>query len=178
MKGSDRTKLRDLSFLSLFTALICIGAYIRVPFAVPVTMQLLFTSTASLTLGRKSALSVLLYLFMGIIGLPVFASGGGASSVFALSFGFNIGFLLGAFVSGAISERASSVKSLAAASAVNVLCVYVCGALYFWLLQNLYFSNPTTISHTLGVCVLPFVLPDIAKCAVSVFLAKRIRSII
>ena len=175
MKNSKKLSVKTLCFLSLFTALICIGAFIKIPFAIPVTLQLMFTHTAALTLGRKSAFSVLAYILMGLVGLPVFSSGGGISAVFSLTFGFNIGFLIGAFFAGAIAEKSKSIRSLVLASGINMLCVYVCGALYFWLLQNLYFTAPTSIGYALYACVLPFIIPDAVKCAVSIILSKKVK---
>ncbi len=172
MKNS---KARTMCALSLFTALICVGAYVKIPLALPVTLQLLFTNTAALTLGRKGALSSLLYLLLGLVGLPVFSSGGGIGSILSLSFGFNIGFIAGAFFAGLISEKNKNTRTLALASAVNMLCVYACGMVYFLLIQKLYLTASATLPYALGVCVLPFVLPDMAKCAVSIILARRIR---
>ncbi len=175
MKNSDVSTLRTLTAISLFCALICVGAYIKIPFAVPVTLQLLFTNTAALTLGKKGSFAVLLYIFMGLVGMPVFSSGSGIFSVFSLSFGFNIGFLLGTLLAGMIAEKRKDTKALIFASAINMFVVYLCGLLYFMLIQNMYFSVPASFTYSLSVCVLPFVIPDVAKCAVSIILTKRLK---
>jgi BioY family. len=67
-----------------FAALTAVGAFIRIPIpVVPFTLQYLFTMLAGLLLGGKyGGLSVLLYIFIGLIGLPVFTEGGGIGYVF------------------------------------------------------------------------------------------------
>jgi len=108
-------------------------------------------------------------------GLPVFSSGGGIGSIFSLSFGFVLGFIPGAFFAGMISERSKETKTLALASAVDLACVYLCGTVYFILLKSLYFAEQTSASYALSVCVLPFVIPDIAKLALSIVLSKKLK---
>ncbi len=173
MKNS---KTRAMCALSLFTALICVGAFIKIPFVIPITLQLLFTNTAALTLGKKGALSVLIYFFLGMLGLPVFSSGGGIISIVSPTFGFNIGFLIGAFFAGMIAEKKHSVQALALASAVNMFFVYLCGGVYFHIIQNIYLSRTTSLFYTLYVCVIPFVIPDIIKCMIGIVLAQKIKN--
>ena len=78
--------------IALFTALICVGAFISVPIGpVPISFQNFFVIMAALLLPAKdAALSVLIYLLIGLAGLPVFAQfTGGLQTVFKPSFGFN-----------------------------------------------------------------------------------------
>ena len=81
---------RDLILCALFTALSAIGAFIRIPVPlVPFTLQITFTTLAGLLLGsKKGAISVAVYVLMGLIGIPVFTQGGGFSYVLKPSFGF------------------------------------------------------------------------------------------
>lgn len=81
---------RDLILCALFTALSAIGAFIRIPVPlVPFTLQITFTTLAGLLLGsKKGAISIAVYVLMGLIGIPVFTQGGGFSYVLKPSFGF------------------------------------------------------------------------------------------
>ena len=65
----------------MFTALIIAGAFIKIPTPfVAITLQFLFTTLAGFLLGgRLGLVSVLIYLVMGLIGIPVFTQGGGLS---------------------------------------------------------------------------------------------------
>ena len=73
------THLRNHILCAIFTALIAIGAFIRIPVpVVPFTLQFLFTTLAGVLLGsRLGALSVTIYIVLGLMGVPVFAEGGG-----------------------------------------------------------------------------------------------------
>ena len=73
------SKLRNHILCAIFTALIAIGAFIRIPVpVVPFTLQFLFTTLAGVLLGsRLGATSVVLYIALGLLGVPVFAEGGG-----------------------------------------------------------------------------------------------------
>lgn len=177
MRDSDkRSSLRSALSASLFCALIIIGSYIRIPFIPPFTLQLLFVNTAALTLGKKwGSISVILYVLCGLAGLPVFSSGGGAASVFSLSFGFVLGFIPGAFFAGMISEGTTDTKMLALASFVDLACVYTCGSAYFIFLKSAYFAEDASVAYALSACVLPFVIPDIFKIAASIILAKKLK---
>ena len=68
----NRTK--NLLYCSLFTALIAVGAFIKIPIpVVPFTLQFLFTTLAGLLLGSKmGAVSVIAYMVLGLVGLPIF----------------------------------------------------------------------------------------------------------
>ena len=88
---------KDMIMCALFTALIAVGAFIKVPVpVVPFTLQFLFTMLAGLIMGgRLGAISVGLYAVLGLVGLPIFAEGGGIWYVLKPSFGYIIGFALG-----------------------------------------------------------------------------------
>ena len=92
---NNRTK--QLVMCGLFAALIGIGAFIQIPIPiVPLTMQDLFVMLAGILLGPKfGALSVFIYLFIGLLGFPVFTHGGGITYVLQPTFGFMLGFIPG-----------------------------------------------------------------------------------
>ena len=98
---------KDMIMCALFTALIAVGAFIKVPVpVVPFTLQFLFTMLAGLILGgRLGAISVGLYAVLGLVGLPIFAEGGGIWYVLKPSFGYIIGFALGSLVTGLMVEK-------------------------------------------------------------------------
>ena len=93
------TRTRSMVYCALFTALIAVGAFIRVPVpVVPFTLQYLFTMLAGLLLGsRRGAVSVAVYVLLGLAGLPIFTEGGGLGYIFKPSFGYLVGFCVGAY---------------------------------------------------------------------------------
>lgn len=74
-----REKTKDMILCGMFVALIAAGAFIKIPIPViPFTLQYLFTMMAGLLLGpKKGCLAVLIYILLGLMGLPIFAQGGG-----------------------------------------------------------------------------------------------------
>ena len=75
--------LRGMIYASLFGAVTAAGAFLIIPFPlVPITLQTLFLNLAAALLGgRLGALSQVVYILLGIIGLPVFAGGKGGIGV-------------------------------------------------------------------------------------------------
>ena len=121
--SNRRLSTRELTMTALFVTLITAGAFIRVPlpncpFTLQIlftTLQILFTTLAGIILGsRLGAISVGIYIILGLIGVPVFTSGGGPGYVLQPTFGYLIGFMVGAYVVGRFSELSPthSVKTL------------------------------------------------------------------
>ena len=98
----DRTKITRIVLIALFAALIAVGAFIRIPLPpVPITLQTLFTLVAALLLPLPVSISsVLVYLFLGIIGLPIFTSGGGLAAVTGPTGGYLIGLIPAVIIGG------------------------------------------------------------------------------
>ena len=101
------SKTKQLVFCSLFTALIAVGAFIKIPVpVVPFTLQYLFTMLAGLILGpRLGTISVTAYMLLGLAGLPIFTEGGGLWYVLKPSFGYIIGFCIGTYVTGTLAAK-------------------------------------------------------------------------
>ena len=97
-------KVREIALCALFIALVAVGAFIRIPVGTDVyTLQFLFTLLAGVLLGaRLGAVAVGVYVLMGLVGIPVFASGGGPSYVLQPTFGYLVGFICQAYLTGAL----------------------------------------------------------------------------
>ncbi|MGD0153468.1 MAG: biotin transporter BioY [Thermacetogeniaceae bacterium] len=104
---SKRLPLRGMVFASLFGAVTALGAYISIPLQpVPITMQTLFVGLSGALLGGLfGAISQVVYVLLGVIGLPVFAGGtAGPGILLGPSGGYLFGFIAGAFVVGKLLE--------------------------------------------------------------------------
>ncbi len=138
---------KRLVSIAIFTALIILGGLISVPIPftqVEISFQTVFVIMAGLVLGgRDGALSVLVYLAMGLLGLPVFTQGGGVAYVFKPSFGYLIGFPIGALVSGAmVSKAKNKTRSRAfAAALVGMIPIYIIGVAYQVLILYYYIGS-------------------------------------
>ena len=100
-------KTRNLILVAMFAALTAVGAFIKVPIPyIPFTLQYLFCALAELILGsRLGALSQIVYVAIGLSGVPVFTEGGGLGYIFKPTFGYLIGFIVAAYVIGKIREN-------------------------------------------------------------------------
>lgn len=138
---------RRLVYIAIFTALITVGGLVSVPIPftqVQLSFQTVFIITAGLVLGgRDGALAVLVYIAMGLFGLPVFTAGGGPQYVFMPSFGYLIGFPIGALVSGALCKRIKSPRrgKVFLCALIGCIPIYVVGVTYQVLILYYYLHN-------------------------------------
>ncbi len=136
---------------ALFTAMIAVGAFVRIPnpfFPVVFTLQGVFCAFAGFLLGSKlGASSVIIYVVMGLLGFPVFTLPSGPQYVFQPTFGFLLGFILATFVMGKISESGEkfTIKSSFIASYLGLLIHYIIGIFYMYIIYNFHNGNPTGI---------------------------------
>ena len=168
----------ELSLVALFAALTGIGGFVRIPIPyVPLTLQTLMVMFSGLILGgRLGALSQLVYTLVGLMGIPIFAQGGGPGYVLQATFGYLLGFVCGAYIIGNITERRESLKRsfLFLALVAGTLAVYLPGVtvLYF----NLNFIQQKAISLSTAVkigCLV--VLPgDLLKIALVLYLGPML----
>jgi len=177
MNPVAKSRTYKMILVALFAALIAVGAFIRVPVPfVPFTMQTFFIVLAGMLLGKKlGAASALVYLAVGLIGIPVFTKGGGLGYIFEPSFGYLIGFVVGAFVTGALIEKIEKPTfwRLLFAALAGILAVYVLGTTYFYFLSNYYLGKQVSVWTAVLYCFLVFVPGDLAKSLVAALIAKR-----
>ena len=163
-------KLRNITQMSLFIALITAGAYIRIPVPVcPFTLQFLFTTLAGIILGRKyGALSVAGYAALGLLGAPVFTGGGGLSYVLQPTFGYLLGFIAGTYITGTIAEKGEpTAKRLTASAFAGLLAVYALGMGWYWVISNFFLGTHIGLWALFLYCFLLAVPGDIFLCLVS-----------
>ena len=148
VKGKRRLALAaaDIAECALFVALMAAAAYIRIPFPfVPLTFQTAVSILCGMLLGaKKGAISMCIYALAGLIGLPVFSSGGGFSYVLMPSFGYIPGFICAAAVAGAIvcgaagghsaggnEDKGITFRRCILAALAALVCNYALGTAYF-----------------------------------------------
>jgi len=167
--------VRDLVLVALFAALTAIMAYIAVPMPgglPPITGQTFAVMLAGLLLGaNKGAMSQIIYILLGVVGLPVFAGGmAGLNILVGRTGGFLLGFVLGAYLIGKLMEKKSNPSLLTLSFAAlfgGVLVVYIPG---IWQMARV-LGIPL---ETAAGFMLPFLPGDFIKVAVASLLAQRI----
>lgn len=173
-----RLSLREMILCAIFVALVAAGAFIRIPVGTDVyTLQFLFTLLAGLLLGaRLGATAVATYVLLGLVGVPVFASGGGPGYVLQPTFGYLIGFILQAWYCGAAARRLSArnFKRLLATNGVGMAIVYVIGISYFYFVSNYVIDAPIAVWPVIFYCGILQVVPDFLLCVAAAGLAVRL----
>lgn len=178
VQGRRGIHTKEMIFCGVFTALIAIGAFIKIPVPVcPFTLQFLFTMMAGLLLGGKlGSLSVIVYIVLGLIGLPVFAEGGGFWYVLKPTFGYLIGFAIGAYVTGKMIEQAKklTLAKYLLANFTGLVIMYATGMVYYFVISNYVIDTPIGLWPLFLYCFLLAIPGDIALCILAAFLAKGI----
>ena len=155
------TKLRMMIISALFAAIIGVLAQITIPLPlVPITGQTLAIGLAATILGAKyGTLSVLIYLCMGAIGLPVFAQmSGGLGILFGPTGGFLIGFIPTAFIIGYFLEKTSfTIKNAIIANIIGMLVALTFGTVWLKIIANLSWTA------ALMAGFLPFLIVGVLK---------------
>lgn len=169
--------VRDKVLIAIFAALTAIGAFIRVPIPyVPFTMQFFFCSISGIMLGaKKGALSQLLYVFIGLIGIPIFTNGGGPQYIFQPTFGYLIGLILASYVIGKVVElRTNNFKNLLLANISGIAFIYIIGVSYFYLINKFYLGTDITINLALYHGFLVTLPGDIIKSILTALVSVRV----
>ena len=166
--------LRGMIYASLFGAGTAAGAYIIIPLPpVPITLQTLFTCLAGALLGaRLGALSQVIYLLIGIMGLPVFAGGkAGLGVLFGPTGGYLLGFVAAAWVIGILMnlKKTPGFVWTAAALVAGTAVIYVLGVAQLSLVAKI------SVNKAISVGVLPFLIGDVVKILAAAYVVKRVR---
>ncbi len=172
MKNNSQ-KIREMAFVGIFVAMICVISQIAIPMpsGVPITLQIFMIAFSGYFLDlKKSILSILIYILIGLVGVPVFS---GFQSGFNSLFGPTGGFIWG-FVIIAVLCALSSSKSIIAISMgiVSVLICHLLGLVQYSIITRIdFWVSALTVS-------LPYVLKDIAFVPLAYALSLKIKKIL
>ena len=159
-------------FVSLMAVVIALCSWLSVPSVVPFTMQTFAVFSALLLLGGKRGfLAVGLYILLGAFGLPVFSGfRGGLGALLGPTGGYILGFLLTALLYWILEGRLHSLIPLI----LGLLLCYLFGTLWF---VYVYAADGKEIGFgaALGLCVLPYLIPDAIKLLLAFVLARRVK---
>ncbi len=177
-------RVKNIIKISLFTALICISSLIKLPILpVPVSLTFFAVNTVILISDLKlSFISVLLYIILGLCGLPVFSQGGGIGYVLNMPFGYLLGFLIAPLISGFVARNLKinlrPVLKNMVLSIVNILVVYIFGSLYAYFLSYIYLGIKMDIKYLIIYYVLIFIPSDVFFAYLSSKIVERLKRIV
>lgn len=183
IKKEKTLSTKGMVLCAMFTALIAIGAFLKIqlPFSpVPYTLQFLFVNLAGILLGSRRGLTAVgLYIVLGLVGVPIFSTGGGIDYLVRPTFGYILGFALGAWLAGLISEHGTnSIKTYLIAGFANFIVVFALGLVYCYFISNYYLATPIGVRKLLVTGFVYFIPVDVFFVIVSAFLAKRLQPVI
>jgi len=173
MNTSDTLKMTI--YTALFAALIAAGAFISIPVGpVPIVLQNMFVLMAALVLGPRWGLgAILLYLFMGACGFPVFSGGtGGLGRLFGPTGGYLLGYIPAVTVTAVLAKTLGH-RPINDALAMVVGSLLVYGAGVPWLK----FATGMPWDKTLALGLFPFIIGDIIKIAAGTWAAGVMRRV-
>ena len=173
IKQKSQTKIvKSLLIILLGSIALTISAKIKIPFyPVPMTMQTLVVMFLGLSFGYKIGLAAVgLYLFEGIIGLPVFSNspekGVGLIYFTGPTMGYLVGFLSACYLASFINSKDNLLK-IFIKLIISVSTIYLLGV--FWLGTLIGWEKPI---YSLGVA--PFLLAELFKILLLTLIAKKI----
>lgn len=171
-------KTRDLTLAALFAALTAVGAFFRIPTPISsFTLQMLFSFLAGVLLGPGcGALSQLVYLLLGLAGLPIFTSGGGLAFLTHPTAGFALALVPMAAVTGALADRlGGGFGGICLACLAGIVVLYAVGLPYMHLILTLYLGRTQTVWQTIQGGMLIFLPWDGLKILACALVGKRLR---
>ena len=174
---TKKMKTLDMVYIALFACLMAICSWISIPGEVPFTLQTMGVFLAiGLLGGKRGTLAVLVYILMGVIGLPVFSGfSGGIGKLVGVTGGYIVGFLASALVMWAMETLLGKKKwALALSMVIGLLVCYAFGTAWFMVLYT-NSKGAITLGAVLGMCVIPYIIPDAVKIAVALLLTKALK---
>lgn len=170
-------KTKRICMIGIFAALMAVCAWITIPGPVPFTLQTFAVFLAILSLGgRDGFISILVYILLGAVGLPVFSGfRGGAGVLLASTGGYLVGFLLAALLMMLFEKKGLTARILSAAGAM--VTYFAFGTAWYAVVYTAG-GKAFSLTAVLMACVVPFVLPDILKIALAFVIAKRIKPVV
>lgn len=168
-----RTDTRNMILAALMAALTAIGAFLQIPLGITsITLQVLFTCLAGLLLGpRWGAISQIVYVVLGLVGLPVFTQGGGLGYLVKPSMGFLFGLIAEAWVVGMLTRKKHGPVRVALACAAGVAAMYAVAVPYMYLVLNLYMGNEMSFWTVVETGMLLYLPGDAIKIVIIIIVS-------
>ena len=179
MTPQKTNKTKDIVLIALFAVLIVVCSWISIPSVVPFTMQ---TFAVYLTLNylgaKRGTVSIFIYLCLGLIGIPVFSNfHSGIGALFGVTGGYMLGWLLSGLVMWLLEKLlGTKIWAQAISMLAGLIVCYIAGTAWFMVV---YARNTGSIGIWTALlwCVIPFIIPDLLKLGLALWLSQRLKKI-
>lgn len=172
---------RDITLTALFAALAVVAAMLVryggavVPFSLLPFVALL---AGGLLGARLGAMSIIVYILLGLAGVPVFASPpfGGPAYVLQPTFGFLLGFVAAAYLVGYLLKNRGDAGTAryVGAMVLGVAVIYLIGLPYLFAILTHVLGSQVSVGKLLAIGFTPFIIPDLVKAVVAAALARSV----
>ncbi|ORC36653.1 hypothetical protein B4O97_06195 [Marispirochaeta aestuarii] len=166
---------------AVFSSLIILGTFIRIPLGpVPIVLANFFVILSGLFLGPLwGSLSVLIYLLLGALGLPVFSAGGGFAVFLGPTGGYLLGYPAGSFLAGLISRiNPKRLTVLLLSAGLGTAVIYLLGVP--WLIWRISAATGEGVSLARGLLIgmVPFIPGDVLKITAAAIVARSLNRLV
>lgn len=168
--------IKEITKLSLCVALLCVSSYIVIPLPftpIMITGQTMAVNLVALILSPiHSGMCIIVFMLLGVSGLPIFAGGSsGLGALFGQSGGFIFGFLFAAVAMSYLKgKKASLFRYLLVTIFLGIPIIYLSGAIYMSYILNI------TYVEALKLGVIPFLAGDLIKAVLASIIAVRLNN--
>ena len=167
MEKKNKLTTLDMVYTAMFACLMAICAWISIPGQIPFTLQTMGVFLAvGLLGGKRGTLAILVYVLMGAVGLPVFSG---------MTGGYIVGFLVSALIMWAMEAIPGSRKWVLPLSMVlGLIACYAFGTAWFLVVYTRA-KGAISLAAVLGMCVIPYIIPDIIKIVCALVLTRILK---
>ncbi|MBN2008641.1 biotin transporter BioY [candidate division KSB1 bacterium] len=183
---NKQINVRYIILVALFAALTAIGAFIKLPIPhVPVTLQTLIVLLSGSLLGwRLGGLSQLVYLAVGLAGIPVFTNGGGPGYVMQPTFGYLASYPLVAVTVGALlryvirkSGNMDYFKILLV-QCIGIIPMFIIGVSWLFVSIHYFLETPFTIKQAIWSGCIIFLPIEFIKVLIASYITIRLKTVL
>lgn len=171
MKSTFNTK--TMVSIALVTAVICVLSPFTIPIGpVPISLSLFAIYIGLYAIGWKwGTVSILLYILLGLVGVPVFSGfSAGPAKLFGPTGGYIFGYIFVGIIGGLFIDKFNKFYMHAIGLVLAVAVCYAFGTAWFLVVLDNY-----TLSKALSVCVIPFIPADLIKIACAILVGPVLR---
>ena len=166
--------IKQLVVNAMYIALLVVSSFISIPInQIPYTLQTLIVFIILILINYKNSILIfIIYLIMGLIGLPVFS---GFTSGITPTLGFIIGFVLSPIIY-ILVDKLIKIKNEQIKQFINCFISLIFIDIIGMLFYAIYFDY--TILSSIILCIVPYILIDILKIIIAIIITKRLKVII